>query len=89
MCNACFILSGFLKIVTMPVNFKMVRFIMLWSLSRSHCLDPNMNLQPEVHIESAQVSIVLWLSEKEWESEGGDLAGVTNLRIQNLGSIEG
>lgn len=89
MCNACFILSGFLETVTMPVNFKMVRFIRLWSLSRSHCLDPNMNLQPEVHVESAQVSIVLWLGEKEWELQGGALAGVPDVRIQNLGSIGG
>jgi hypothetical protein len=78
MCNACFILSGFLEIVTMPVNFKMMKFIRLWSLNRSHCLDPNMNLQPEVHVESAQISPVSWLSGKEWEPEGEALAGVTD-----------
>lgn len=45
----------------MPVNFKMMKFNGLWSLNRSYCLDPNMNLQPEVCVESAQILGEPWL----------------------------
>ena len=61
MWNVCFILYVFLKIITMPVNFKMMKFIGPSSLNRSHFLDSNMNLQPEVCVESAQICRVVAL----------------------------
>lgn len=54
MWNVCFVRYVFLKIITMPVKFKMMKFIGPWSLNRSHFLDSNMNLQPAVCVESAK-----------------------------------
>ena len=39
MWNVCFILYVFLKILTVPVNFRMMEFNGHWSLNRSHFLD--------------------------------------------------
>lgn len=41
-------------------NFKMMKFNGPWSLNRSYCLDPNMSLQPEMYVESAQISTESW-----------------------------
>lgn len=39
MWNVSLILHVFLKIITMPVTFKMMKFNGPWSLNRSHFLD--------------------------------------------------
>lgn len=79
MWNVCFILKVFLKIITMPVNFKMMKFNGPWSLNRSHWLDPNINLQPEVCVESAQISRESWLWwEKHVCQSEEPLAGVSD-----------